>query len=96
MVVVDVVVVMVRPMVVRRLPRGGTMHDMLMSMGVRSCVRHMICALSFPLPLTIKVSLHTLAIRSFPLGHDLGHALPLPDIGLPVHAFRLFRVRWWS
>ena len=96
MVVVDVVVVMVRSMVVRRLPRSGTVNDMLVSMWVRSCVRHMVCALSFPLPLTIKVSLHTLAIRSFPLGHDLGHALPLPDIGLPVHAFRLFRVRWWS
>ena len=96
MVVVDVVVVMVRPMVMRRLPRGGTMHDMLMSMGVRSCVRHMVCALSFPLPLTIKVSLHTLAIRSLPLSHDLSQALPLPDIGFPVQAFRLLRVRRWS
>lgn len=93
MVVVYVMVVMrvvVRPMMMGSLPWSRAMLVCMRTMS-RLGVRHMVCAFRLPLPFTIQVALCTLAIRSFPLCHNLCHSLPLPDIGIPVHALRFLR-----
>ncbi len=88
MYVMVVMWVVVRPMMMGSLTRSCAMGRVLVSMRTMSrlSVRHMIRAFSLPLPLTIKFALCTLTVRSFPLCHDLRHALPLADVSLPVHA----------